>query len=62
MVTSNKFHTEEPQILDATIKNLVAMATRCRGFEYPRNDYFELWNSFWFIYYIYPCADIFKIP
>jgi hypothetical protein len=42
MVTSNNFHTEEPQILDATIKNLVAVATRYTGFGHLCNDYFEL--------------------
>ena len=42
MVTSNKFHTEEPQILDVTIKNLVAMVTRHMGFGLPCNNYFEL--------------------
>ena len=34
-VTCNKFHTEDKQILGATITNLVATAIRCPGFVDP---------------------------
>ena len=34
-MTVSKFQTENPQILDATLQNLIAMATGATGFVYP---------------------------
>jgi hypothetical protein len=34
MVTSSKFHIEDPQILGSTEQNSVATATWCPGFEH----------------------------
>jgi hypothetical protein len=34
-LTWSKFHTEDPQILGATIENVVVKATRCLVFVYP---------------------------
>jgi hypothetical protein len=35
MVTLNKFHTEDPQILGTTIQNLFAQVSWHTGFVYP---------------------------